>query len=215
LSFWKGKRVVVTGGSGLIGTPMFAKLADLGISWGCNLDIPEYDVLDYNDILGGVSRADVCIHLAAISHVEDSRSRRHNTFDVNVRGTYNVLEACLDAGVKSVVVASSNHVYGNQDVFPVPETAPLNQLDTYSASKIAADYIARAYGHNYGLPVAIIRNTNCFGPEDPHSDHLVPGTILSILRGGRPVLRSTGLTKKGYLYVEDVVLGARPHQPLV
>jgi len=202
--FWKDKDVVVTGGSGLIGTPMMEMLADQG-AMVTNINLPVWDITNLADMRSAFNRPyHVCIHLAAMSHVEKSREAGIDCFETNVMGTWNVLEACLQRSTP-VVIASSNHVYGRQEVFPVAEDAPLNQLDTYSASKVAADHIARAYAHNYQLPVAVVRNTNCFGPRDMHTDHLVPGTIMSILNGQTPVLRSRGLIKKGYLYVDDVV----------
>lgn len=203
MSFWTGKQVAVTGGSGLIGTPMVETLEAEGATVK-NISLPWADITALNEMMKDLEGARVCIHLAAMSHVEESRRAGLECLETNIGGTWNVLEACKYHHIP-VVTASSNHVYGKQDSFPVKEDAPLNQLDTYSVSKVCADYIARAYAHNYGLPTAVIRNTNCFGPRDPHTDHLVPGTILSLLRGEKPVLRSQGLIKKGYLYVDDVV----------
>jgi len=204
MTFWQGKKVVVTGGSGLMGTPMRAKLEELGADV-VNANLPKWDVTNPASMLAVVADRDICIHLAAVSHVEDSRSNPLTAWQTNVQGTWNVLDACRTYKLGAVVVAASNHVYGAQPTYPVPETAQLNQLDTYSATKICVDYITRSYAHNYGLPAAVIRNTNCFGPDDPHSSHIVPGTILSLLEGKTPVIRSTGATKKGYLYVDDVV----------
>ena len=201
---WEGLKVAVTGGNGLIGQPMIEELKRLG-GEVLNIDLPKYDILVLPDLLDILKDQEVCIHLAANSNVEESRKAGRRAFEVNVRGTWNVLEACLHNNVKSVVVASSNHVYGKQESFPVPETAPLNQLDTYSATKVCADVVARSYAHNYGLPVAVMRNTNCYGPRDVHTSHIVPGTITSILNGEAPVIRSEGVVKKGYLYVDDVV----------
>ena len=201
--FWEEKKVAITGGSGLIGTPMIRKLESMGAKVR-NLDLPTWDITNMQAMMDGLV-CDICIHLAAMSHVEETRDNGLSAWEINVRGTWVVLEACLRKGVSAVVTASSNHVYGLQDSFPVPETAQLNQLDTYSVSKICMDYITRAYTHNYGLKTAVIRNTNCYGPEDPHSSHIIPGTILSLLEGRVPVIKSTGLVKKGYLYVDDVV----------
>jgi CDP-glucose 4,6-dehydratase len=203
MNFWEDKRVAVTGGSGLIGTPMIRKLESLGAKVR-NVDLPKYDITNMQAMTDALV-CDICIHLAAISNVEESRSCGLNTWEINVRGTWIVLEACLKKEVGAVVVASSNHVYGLQNDFPVRETAPLNQLDTYSTSKICIDYITRAYAHNYGLNTAVIRNTNCYGPEDPHSSHIIPGTILSLLDGRTPTIKTDGQIKKGYLYVDDVV----------
>jgi CDP-glucose 4,6-dehydratase len=203
--FWSNKKVFVTGSEGLMGQPLCEKLMRAGAQ------VFRFDMVSGNDIrkLSAVRHAmagyDTCIHLAAISGVEESRKKGHIAWQVNVEGTWNVLQAASEWGLQATVIASSNHVYGKQVEYPVPETAQMNQLDTYSASKICADYIARAYAHNYGLPVAIMRNTNCFGPRDMHSDHIVPGTIDAIMKGKSPVIRSTGKTKKGYLYVDDVV----------
>ena len=204
MNFWDGKVVAVTGGSGLIGMPMLRKLESLGATVR-NLDLPIWDITSSQSMSDGLKNADICIHLAAVSHVGDARKSGFNTWEVNVRGTWVVLEACLRMEVGGVVVASSNHIYGLQDSFPVPETAPLNQLDTYSTSKICMDYITRAYAHNYRLNTAVVRNTNCYGPEDPHGTHIIPGTIAALLSGQIPIIQSNGTVKKGYLYVDDVV----------
>jgi CDP-glucose 4,6-dehydratase len=207
MSFWDGKRVTVTGGFGLMGTPMCRRLIELGAN------IHVYDIATGGDVLNlrqiseelQERRPDVCIHLAAVSGVEESRANPVSSLEVNVAGTWNVLQGCLDANVGSVVVAASNHVYGEQTTYPVPETAQMNQLDLYSVSKICADYLARCYAHNYGLPVASIRNTNCYGPDDPHESHIIPGTIQTVLGGKIPIILGDGKTSKSYLYVDDVV----------
>ena len=146
-------KYLVTGGSGLIGSFLLPAIKVNGDDWR-TFDIQDnYNVMDMSHI-GDTLRADrpdVVGHLAAQSGVEASRSSGYDSFRLNVLGTVNVLEACLFHGVKNVVVASSNHVYGAQTVWPVPEDAPLNQLDTYSVSKTCADYITRAYAHNYGM----------------------------------------------------------------
>jgi CDP-glucose 4,6-dehydratase len=203
--FWQNKKVVVTGSEGLMGKPLCEKLLAAGAQV-FRFDLEKgHDIRKLTDIRHALPGQDICIHLAALSGVEQSRKKGHLAWEVNIEGTWNVLQAALEWGIKSTVIASSNHVYGHQVEFPVPESAQMNQLDTYSVTKICADYIARAYAHNYGLPVAVIRNTNCFGPNDPHDDHIIPGTIKTILAGGIPTIRSNGHTKKGYLYVEDVV----------
>ena len=127
------------------------------------------------------------------------------TFEVIALGTVNVLEACRLFPVWAVVTASSNHVYGLQMTRPPwDEKARLNHLDAYPVSKICADYMARAYAAVYRVPTAILRNTNCFGPDDPHMDHIVPSAIMALMDGKPVVLRSDGMVRKAYLYVEDV-----------
>jgi CDP-glucose 4,6-dehydratase len=163
------------------------------------------DIMDLNAMKQAVSDHKVIIHLAAYSGVEHARKLGYEAWRVNAFGTLNVLEACrLSKGIESVLVSTTNHLYGNAPALPTAEDAPLLQLDTYSASKLAADVMTRSYAHNYGLPATVIRNTNCYGPNDPHSDHIVPGTIMSVMGNECPVIRGTGDTSKSYLYVDDV-----------
>ena len=223
MSFWQRKHVLVTGGNGLIGAPLCYKLLQEGAAvtvydtatrgmlerFGISLrDIHFFKdtILAFSRLKAAIRDQDVVFHLAAISGVEQSRVSMVSAFEVNVRGTWLVLQGCLEEGrQEAIVVASSNHIYGDHRGELVPEGSTMEQLDTYSATKTMADYAARAYAHNYALPVAVVRNTNCFGPHDPHHDHIVPGTINSLLRGETPVIRGRGVTKKSYLYVDDVV----------
>lgn len=197
-------KYLVTGGSGLIGSFLLPAIEANGDEYR-NFDMFSADVLQLDQIEDAVYEycPDMVIHLAAQSGVEASRQNRFASFDLNVRGVLNVLEACLKHGTKNVVVASSNHVYGDQKEWPVTEDAPMNQLDTYSASKICADVLTRAYAHNYDLNAVAVRLTNTFGPGDIHEDHIIPGTIQSILRGEAPVIRSEGQIRKSYLYGTD------------
>ena len=206
MSFWDGKRVLVTGGAGLMGRPLRRSLAALGAAVRDYDIVDGQDILDLGDLQNAVAGVDAVIHLAAMSNVEVCRKAGYAAYQNIVVGTLNVLEACRAYNPQMpVVVASSNHVYGEQKTLPVSENAPLNQLDTYSAAKIAADYLARSYAHNYGVNVVIMRSTNCFGPNDPHSGHIVPSTITAVLNGKAPVIKSNGFTKKSYLYVDDVI----------
>lgn len=222
MTFWQDKRVLVTGCSGFIGGSLCHRLVMQGATvegfdidlegplevrgirvYGWTGDIRLYWMLERTIRM---VQPNVIFHLAAISGVEQSRADALQAWEVNVQGTWNVLEAARQSpGLQAIVVPSSNHVYGPQSkAGPTDESAPLNQLDTYSVSKICADYIGRAYRHNYGLPVSVIRHTNCFGPFDPHADHIVPSVILAILEGRPIVLRGDGKTRKSYLYVDDV-----------
>jgi CDP-glucose 4,6-dehydratase len=218
-SFWQGKKVLVTGCSGLIGGALCQKLLTLGASLQgydkelgtlierrLNHQFPIIfgDILDAHDVARSMEGITHCFHLAAISGVEQSRKDPLKTWEVNVRGTWIVLDAAREQGIEHTITASSNHIYGAQKQYPVAEDAPMNQLDTYSATKIAADVLARSYAHNYDMPVSVVRNTNCFGPHDPHDDHIIPGTILSLLREEAPTIWTNGLTWKSYLHVDDV-----------
>lgn len=204
-AFWKGKRVLVTGSEGLIGRPVCRLLQEHGAeAWHFDLETGN-DILDFGMVRRCIEDKDIIIHLAAISNVPKSRGIPRSAFEVIAQGTVNVLEAArLYEKCEAIVTASSNHVYGQQEVYPTPEGAPLRNLDPYSVAKVCADYMARSYMEVFRLPVVALRNTNCFGPDDPHEDHLVP-TIIRALQRGEPIrFRSDGLTPKGYLYVDDV-----------
>jgi CDP-glucose 4,6-dehydratase len=210
----------LTGASGLIGRGLTHRLDELGHAWY------NYDIVEGDNILAPASleralvgfEPDVVIHLAAQSGVEPARKRPFEALTLNVMGTVNVLEACKDVGIRNVVVASSNHVYGEQLVSSgITQSAdalvtefqedymPLNQRDMYSVTKICADVITQGYAHNYGMHAVAVRNTNAYGTEDPHFGHIIPGTIISIMNGESPVIRSAGTVKKSYLYLEDCV----------
>lgn len=220
MTFWKGKRVFVTGCSGLIGGPLCKILLAGGAQvLGYDLDsegtlrdhgihgrfnIAKGDVMELDHLQAQMYGQDIIFHLAANSNVEASRQNGYRALETNIMGTLNVLEAARINEAKAVVIASSNHIYGWQPEMPYEEDAPLRQLDTYSVSKICADYLARAYAHNYGVPTAVVRSTNCYGYGDPHTGHLIPSTILSLLRDEQPVINGDGKRSKSYLYVTDV-----------
>jgi CDP-glucose 4,6-dehydratase len=105
--------------------------------------------------------------------------------------------------VKSIVVASSDKAYGDQEVLPYSEQTPLEGRHPYDVSKSCADLIAQAYGKTYQLPVAVTRCGNFYGGGDLNWNRIVPGTIRSVLRGERPVIRSDGEFVRDYFYVED------------
>jgi CDP-glucose 4,6-dehydratase len=143
-------------------------------------------------------------HLAAQTIVGIANRNPVSTFESNIAGTWNVLEACRRSpAVKAVVVASSDKAYGSQDRLPYREDAPLAGIHPYDVSKSCADLIARTYGVTYGMPVAITRCGNFYGGGDLNWNRIVPGTIRSILRGQRPVIRSNGKFVRDYFYVED------------
>lgn len=196
-------RVLITGSRGLMGRPMARILEERG-DQVVHYDIVDgQDVFDEEQLLREIRQVDAVIHLAAQSGVPQAQRLAKLAWDLNFGGTLNVLEACRLAG-KAVVVASSNHIYGDHGGRPTHEDSPQYALDTYSATKQALDIAARSYAQVYGLRVVIMRNTNCFGPESPHSDHIIEGCILSYLRGEAPVIWTDGQVVKSYLDVDDV-----------
>jgi CDP-glucose 4,6-dehydratase len=144
------------------------------------------------------------LHLAAQTIVPIANRNPVSTFESNVAGTWTLLEACRRSPtVRQIVVASSDKSYGDQEHLPYVETMPLVGRHPYDVSKSAGDLIAQSYASTYGLPVAITRCGNFYGGGDLNWSRIVPGTIRSVIRGRRPVIRSDGNFVRDYFYVED------------
>jgi CDP-glucose 4,6-dehydratase len=146
---------------------------------------------------------DCVFHLAAQAIVGDANASPVPTFETNVQGTWTLLEACREAGVPRVIVASSDKAYGPHTDLPYTERSALQPVFPYDASKAAADLIARSYSHTYGLPVAVTRFANLYGGGDRNFSRLIPETVSAVLDGRRPVIRSDGSPERDFLYVED------------
>ena len=148
---------------------------------------------------------DVVFHLAAQTIVGSAMSDPASAFDVNVRGTWTLLEACRRAEVPAVVVASSDKAYGPPEELPYRENMPLRPASPYEASKAAADVLALSYRPAFGLPVAVTRFANIFGGGDLNFSRLVPEAVTAVLDGRPPVIRSDGSPERDFLYVDDAV----------
>jgi CDP-glucose 4,6-dehydratase len=146
-------------------------------------------------------------HLGAQTIVRTANQSPLSTFESNVRGSYALLEACrvLDGAVERIVVASSDKAYGSHDELPYREDFALMARYPYDVSKACADLIARSYAETYGLPVAVTRFANVYGPGDVNWSRLVPDTARALVRGERPVIRSDGTPERDYMYVDDAV----------
>lgn len=153
----------------------------------------------------GEEGIDTVFHLAAQTLVGVARRSPLSTFETNVRGTWNVLEACREHGVERVVVASSDKAYGAHDDLPYTEGHPLLAIHPYDVSKACADLIARSYWHAFGVPVAVTRFANLYGGGDFNASRLVPEAVAAVLAGRAPVIRSDGSPERDFLYVEDAV----------
>jgi CDP-glucose 4,6-dehydratase len=152
----------------------------------------------------GEYEIDTVLHLAAQTLVPVANRNPVATFETNIGGTWALLEACRRSPkVKQIILASSDKAYGDAEKLPYDESTPLCGRHPYDVSKSCADLIAQAYATTYGLPVAITRCGNFYGPGDLNWNRIVPGTIRSVLRGERPVIRSDGQNIRDYFYVED------------
>ncbi len=223
-SFWLDRPTFVTGGTGLVGSWLIKRLLEAGADVVClvrdwvpqsemvragyieKVNVVRGDIRD-RDVLEralGEFEIDTVIHLAAQTIVTIANRNPISTFETNIGGTWNLLEACRRSPkVKQIVVASSDKAYGDQETLPYDETTPLQGQHPYDVSKSAADLIAHTYAKSFGLPVAITRCGNFYGGGDLNWNRIIPGTIRSVLRGQRPIIRSDGEYIRDYFYVED------------
>ncbi len=164
---------------------------------------------DYATVERAINEHEVSavFHLGAQTIVGTALRSPLQSFKSNIEGSWNLLEACrrLDGLVKCVVVASSDKAYGEQPVLPYTEDMALLATHPYDVSKACVDLLARSYAQTYGLAVTIARCGNIYGGADLNWSRVVPGTIRSILRAERPVIRSDGTFVRDYLYVRDAV----------
>ncbi len=148
---------------------------------------------------------DSVFHLAAQTIVPTANRSPISTFETNIRGTWQLLEACRHHGPERVVVASSDKAYGPHAELPYREDFALQPRFPYDVSKAATDLLARSYWHTWGLPVAVTRFANLFGGGDFNRSRLVPEAVQAALAGRAPVVRSDGSPERDFLYVDDAV----------
>lgn len=155
----------------------------------------------------GSARPEFVFHLGAQTQVGQARQDPVRTFATNVAGTWHLLDACrsLEKRPVAIAVASSDKAYGRSDDLPYRETHPLAGVEPYEVSKTITDLLAQTYAVSYGLPTRIARCGNVYGAGDLNWDRIVPGTIRSLLRGERPIIRSDGTPIRDYVHVADVV----------
>ena len=226
-SFWRDRSVLVTGCTGLLGSWMTQELVARGARvvglvrdwvpqsrlfteglsqqittvYGCIEDLSTLErAINEHEI-------DTVFHLAAQTIVGVANLEPLATFEANIKGTWNLLEACRRVGgVSRIVVASSDKAYGDQEILPYDETTPLQGEHPYDVSKSCADLICRTYYVSYGLPVCITRCGNFYGGGDLNFNRIVPDTVRSALREKPVSIRSDGSYIRDYFYVKDGVL---------
>lgn len=154
----------------------------------------------------GEYEIDTVFHLAAQAIVGVANRNPISTFEANILGTWNILEACRKHPlIKRVIVASSDKAYGDQENLPYDENMPLQGKHPYDVSKSCADLISHTYFHTYGLPVCITRCGNLYGGGDLNFNRIIPQTIQLVLNGEAPEIRSDGTFVRDYFYIEDAV----------
>jgi CDP-glucose 4,6-dehydratase len=223
-AFWRDRPTLVTGASGLVGSWLVKRLLAAQADVVCLIRdwVPQSELMGSKVVeqvkavrgelrdqrllerLIGEYEIDTVLHLAAQTIVPIANRNPISTFETNVAGTWALLEACRRSPtVKQIVVASSDKSYGEQEKLPYDETMALAGRHPYDVSKSAGDLIAQSYAATYDLPVVITRCGNFYGGGDLNWSRIVPGTIRSVLRGKRPVIRSDGQSVRDYFYVED------------
>jgi CDP-glucose 4,6-dehydratase len=219
------KRALVTGGHGFVASHLARALLERGDAVtvldlappplsgltlqgiGPEIELVEADLRDAARVRATVDAGgfEVVFHLAAQTLVGPAMAEPVATFEANVLGTWNLLEACRGADVPALVVASSDKAYGPSETLPYREDMPLRPASPYEASKAAADALALSYRPAYGLPVAVTRFANIYGGGDLNFSRLIPEAVAAVLDGRRPVIRSDGSPQRDFLYVDDAV----------
>jgi CDP-glucose 4,6-dehydratase len=223
-NFWQDRPVFVTGATGMLGGWLVQRLHASGASvvcllrdWAPQCELARNGLIEKVNIargevedrgllerILGEYEVQTVFHLAAQTIVTIANRNPVSTFESNVRGTWNLLEACRRSPkVNGIVVASSDKAYGDHVTLPYSEDMPLSGRHPYDVSKSCADLIAQSYATTYDLPVAVTRCGNFYGGGDLNWNRVVPGTIRSVIRGEHPVIRSDGKYVRDYFYVED------------
>lgn len=223
-----GKKILVTGADGFIGSHLTEELVRRGEdvrafilynsfnSWGWldhvsedikkSLDVFAGDIRDPHGVKKAMEGCDVVFHLAALIAIPYSYHSPHTYVDTNVKGTLNVVQAARELGAKKVIHTSTSEVYGTAQFVPITEEHPLQGQSPYSASKIGADQIAMSFYHSFETPVAIIRPFNTYGPRQ--SARAVIPTIITQIANGRKKIQLGSLhPTRDFNYIKDTVRG--------
>ena len=214
-------RILITGGAGFVGSHLCDKYIQDGYDVVC-LDtgnflnvshlierehfIPCYDdILDpvYINTLVGSGDFDAIIHLAAQVRVDKAIVNPVFTWNINVNGTLNLLDAARKNDVKKFLFASSSEVYGSAQYAPINEEHPLGSTSIYGASKIAGDRLCHAYAVTYGMNIGILRPFNIYGPRQTAG--VISLFINKILKNSSPMIQGDGSQSRDYIYIDDIV----------
>ena len=222
------KKVLVTGSDGFIGSHLVEKLLNENCSvkafvyynsfnsWGWldsltkdkldNIEIFSGDIRDPNGVHTAISGVNIVFHLAALIGIPFSYHSPYSYVDTNIKGTLNVLQSCRDCNIEKIIVTSTSEVYGTAQYVPIDEKHPRQGQSPYSATKIAADYIAESFYRSFNLPVVIARPFNTYGPRQS-ARAVIPTIITQLLTGETEIYLGSLLPTRDFVYVEDTVNG--------
>lgn len=226
--FWKNKKVIITGANGFLGSHLTIALlregavvngiikvspkhtylnSELKNVHNPKLKIIRSDIVKVDSVMKIFSdfKPDICLHIAAQPIVGIANKSPLPTFEANIKGTWNILEAALRYKTRAVVVASSDKAYGEHEKLPYKEENALLALHPYDSSKACADILTRCYANTYGLNTAVTRCANIYGPGDFNFSRIIPDTVRSVILGQNPVIRSDGTPLRDYVYIDDIV----------
>jgi CDP-glucose 4,6-dehydratase len=221
--FWRDRPVFVTGATGLLGGWLVPELVKRGAEvvalvrdgaprsrlardgWLERIERVHGSLTDEGLVRRALAEysIDTVFHLGAQTLVGVAKADPVGTLEANVRGTWMLLEAARQTGVRQVVVASSDKAYGDSDRLPYREDHPLQGRFPYDVSKSCTDLVTTMYARTFGLRAAIARCGNLFGGGDLNFSRLIPGVVVATLRGERFLIRSDGKFVRDFLYVED------------
>lgn len=224
---WKNKKVLVTGAGGFIGSHLIEQLVSLGADvrafvhynsrndWGNieliskkakeKIEVVSGDIQDPFSVEKSVNDTDIVFHLAALIGIPYSYTAPESYVNVNIKGTLNVMQACLSNDVEKIISTSTSETYGTAQYVPIDEKHPLQGQSPYSASKIGADKIAESFYLSFGLPVAIIRPFNTFGPRQ--SARAIIPSIISQVLGQSAIKIGSSDPVRDFSYVADTISG--------
>jgi NAD dependent epimerase/dehydratase len=223
-----GKKILVTGADGFIGSHLVEKLHGMGVSvkalvcynalnsWGWLDTIPDHIKKEIEVVSGDVRNStrmneivmgcDIVIHLAALVAIPYSYIAPECYLDVNVKGTLNLLLAAKNAKVSKFIHTSTSEVYGSAQFVPITEEHSLNAQSPYAASKIAADQMALSFYHSYSLPVTVARPFNTYGPRQSMRA-IIPTIIAQIASGKKEIKIGSLHPTRDFNYIDDTVNG--------
>ncbi len=224
----EGKKVLITGAGGFIGSHLVERCVELGANvraivhynslnrWGwldCldkrivdNIEVISDDVRDPNGVRSAVKGTSIILHLAALIGIPYSYNSPDNYVETNIKGTLNILQAARSFDVEKTIVTSTSEVYGTAKKVPIDEEHPRQPQSPYSATKIAADCLAESFSRSFGLPLAIVRPFNTYGPRQS-ARAIVPTIITQILFGKENIKLGSLHPTRDLVFVRDTVDG--------